>query len=366
MIPAAGFAAQSILKRRDIMPMLEPFSQRLFPKLPDIAERFGTPFHVYDEQGILETGEEWKRLFSNVHGFQEFFAVKALPNPEILKLMRKMGFGFDCSSVPELILARQVGASSDDIMFTSNNTGPAEFAEAFKDGGCILNLDDIALIDKVPDSHFLKRICFRYNPGERRSGNEIIGNPVESKYGVRDDQIIAAYARAIDRGAGQFGIHTMICSNERDYTYMGETVRMLLEVVERISQALGIRFEFINIGGGIGIPYRPDDEPFDISGLAQEAGDALAQFRSRHGHVPKLFLESGRAMTGPHGVLVTKVLNRMSKYREYVGVDACMSSLMRPAMYGASGSSIMSAKLAVPKGTLANVSGGLMSCPSQA
>lgn len=316
------------------MPMTKAFEQRLCPKLSRIVDHFGTPFHIYDEQGIVENGRELILLFSQVDGFQEFFAVKALPNPAILCLMQQLGFGFDCSSIPELVLARRVGASPENIMFTSNNTGNPEFLEAAKDGGCILNLDDVTLIDKVPGD-FPELICFRYNPGERRSGTDFIGTPVEAKYGVRHDQTINAFRRAIRRGAKRFGLHTMIISNELNYTYMVETVRMLLEVIEEVSEALGIKFDFINIGGGIGTPYRPDDKPFNLAALAQEAQHYFEQFRQRHGYVPKLFMESGRAMTGPYGVLVTKVINRMSKYREYVGVDACMSSLMRPALYGA-------------------------------
>ena len=158
---------------------------------------------------------------------------------------------------------------------------------------------------------------------------------MEAKYGVRHDQIIDAFRRAIECGAKRFGLHTMIISNELNYGYMVETVRMLLEVIEEVSKALGITFDFINIGGGIGTPYRPDDKPFDLVSLAQEAQHCFEQFRQRYGYVPKLFMESGRAITGPYGVLVTKVINRMSKYREYVGVDACMSSLMRPALYDA-------------------------------
>jgi len=218
-------------------------------------------------------------------------------------------------------------------MFTSNNTSMAEFNAAIANGGCILNLDDITLVSKVPE--FPGLICFRYNPGERRKGNEIIGNPVEAKYGVRDDQIVEAYRLAKNRGAKRFGLHTMICSNQIDYTYMVETVRMVLEVVERISGNLGITFEFVNVGGGVGIPYRPDQAAFNMSAFASEAKELFESFNKRFGYSPKLFMECGRYMTGPYGVLVTTVINRMSKYREYVGVDACMSSLMRPALYDA-------------------------------
>ena len=316
------------------MPMSVSFERRLFPYLAAIARHYGTPFHIYDEKGILEAGERLNRLFSRVPGFREFFAVKAEPNLTILRLMfEKLGFGFDCSSIPELVMARMLGAKPSDIMFTSNNTTLAEFEVALADGGCILNLDDTTMVEKVPGMPEL--VCFRYNPGPEREGTEIIGKPEEAKYGLRSDQLIDAYRRANELGARRFGLHTMVISNERDYRYMVETITMLLRKVEEITLELGIQFEFINIGGGIGIPYRPEDSPFDLDALAQEAQVLLSRFRGSHGYTPRLYMESGRSVTGPYGVLVTQVVNKMSKHREYVGVDACMSSLMRPAMYDA-------------------------------
>ncbi|HVU13903.1 MAG TPA: diaminopimelate decarboxylase, partial [Phototrophicaceae bacterium] len=315
------------------MPMSEGFKRRLFPLLPALREQFGTPFHIYDEIGIRETGAALKAAFADVDGFQEYFAVKALPNPAILAILRSMSFGFDCSSVPELILSRSVGARGAAIMFTSNNTTRDEFAAALADGGCILNLDDISLLDKLPSIPDL--LCFRYNPGARRSGNAIIGRPEEAKFGVSHEQIVEAYRRSRDLGIKRFGLHTMLISNERDYHYSVQTAAMLLEWVERLTRDLDIRFEFINIGGGLGIPYRPDDAPLDLAALGREIADLCAQFKAEHGAVPKLFMESGRYVTGAHGALVTQVINRKQTYRTYVGVDASMSALMRPAMYGA-------------------------------
>ena len=314
------------------MPMSKSFQERLFPALPKIIEYFGTPFHIFDEQGIIDTGEVLKRNFKDVIGFREYYAVKALPNPTILKIMRKLGFGLDCSSASELTLGRLNGFHGEDIMFSSNDTSTELFNIAMADGGCILNLDDISMIDKVPE--FPKLICFRYNPGERRTGNQIIGIPVEAKYGLRHDQIVDGYRMAIKRGAKRFGLHTMIVSNERNYLYMVETVRMLIEVMEMVSQALGIKFEFFNISGGVGIPYRPEDRPFDMPALAKEAKKLIDGFQHKYGYSPKLFTECGRYMTGPHGALVMTAINRMSKYREYVGVNAAtMSANPRPAMY---------------------------------
>lgn len=315
------------------MPMSADFEQRLYPLLPQIAAHYGTPFHIYDEAGIRATGRQLIEGFAQLDGFQEFFAVKALPNPQILKLMSDMGFGFDCSSIAELTLCRRIGARPEQLMFTSNNTSAEAFEVAFEAGGCILNLDDISLLAKVP--RLPELICFRYNPGPRRSGNDIIGNPVEAKYGVASDQLEAAYRRARDKGVKRFGLHTMLASNELNYTYMVATAEMLLGEVERLSALLGIRFEFINIGGGLGIPYQPDAEPLNFTAMAAEITSHFQAFKGRNGYMPQLYMESGRYMTGPHGTLVTTAINRKEIYRTYVGVDASMSALMRPGMYGA-------------------------------
>ena len=315
------------------MPMTQGFKDRLYPHLPAIAAHYGTPFHIYDEAGIRETGRQLKAAFAGIPSFREYYAVKALPNPSILKVMQDMGFGFDCSSITELMLARGLGARGNDIMFTSNNTSLEDFQAAEAEGGCILNLDDISLIDKVP--HMLELICFRYNPGTRRRGNDIIGKPEEAKYGVSHDQIVEAYRRAKASGAKRFGLHTMLASNELHYSYMVQTAAMLLELVEIIGKELGITFEFINIGGGLGIPYLPENDPLNITAMGEEITELFADFKDRHGYCPALLMESGRFMTGPHGVLVTRAINRKEIYRTYIGVDACMSALMRPALYGA-------------------------------
>ncbi|MFO7861489.1 MAG: diaminopimelate decarboxylase [Desulfosalsimonas sp.] len=314
--------------------MSQEFQNRLFPGLPQIARHFGTPFHIYDETGIRQTAQELKTRFSPLPAtFQEFFAVKALPNPSILAIMADMGFGFDCSSVPELVLSRQAGARGGLIMFTSNNTTRSDFQAAAAHGGSILNLDDITLIDKLADIPEL--ISFRYNPGPGRTGNEIIGNPVEAKYGVSTDQIEDAYRIMRDKGTRRFGLHTMLVSNERNHAYMVETVQMLLEMIDDLSAALDIEFEFINMGGGLGIPYHPDDQPLDLTAMADQIIGVYRRYKDRKGRAPALYMESGRYMTGPHGVLVTRAINRKDIYRKYIGVDSCMSALMRPGMYGA-------------------------------
>lgn len=313
------------------MPMSDAFKQRLWPQAEKIAQHFGTPFHIYDEVGIRETGEALKQAFTDVPVFKEYFAVKATPNMRILNLMQDLDFGFDCSSIPELIMSRRVGASGNDIMFTSNNTTQEEFQQAAIHGGCILNLDDISLIPKVPE--FPELICFRYNPGPRRSGNVIIGNPVEAKYGVSHDQLPEAYRQAMARGAKRFGLHTMVASNELDYQYIVETARMLLEQAARLEDDLGIRFEFLNIGGGLGIPYEPQQEPLNLPEMGRQITALMQEFAQNRGYMPNLYMESGRFITGPHGVLVSRAINRKEIYRTYVGVDACMSALMRPGMY---------------------------------
>lgn len=315
------------------MPMSNDFHQRLSSILTDVVSHFGTPFHIYDETGIIETCNRLNTAFKNIPGFKEFFAVKALPNPSIMQIMKKYGFGFDCSSIPEIALSRRIGSVENDIMFTANNTSVCQFEFAIDNGGCILNLDDISLISKL--SHIPELICFRYNPGPRRTGNKIIGNPVESKYGVSHEQIVDAYKNSIDLGIKRFGIHAMLVSNELNYEYMVETTRMLLDMVDLIREKLNIQFEFINIGGGLGIPYTPDEQAFNLEAMADEITALFTTFNSQHGWLPKLFMESGRFITGPHGVLVTSVINHKNIYRKFVGVDASMSALMRPGMYDA-------------------------------
>jgi diaminopimelate decarboxylase len=315
------------------MPLSQDFNSRLTPLLNDIVNHFGTPFHIYDETGIRATGARLNRAFSRLKGFREYFAVKALPNPAILRIMQDLGFGFDCSSIAELIQSREIGAKPEDIMFTSNNTSQADFQEAFANGGCIINLDDITLLEKMPDMPEL--ICFRYNPGPTVKGNAIIGNPVEAKYGISHEQVVAAYHRARDLGARRFGLHTMIVSNELNYKYKVQTTRMLLELVEMVQAELDIRFEFVNFGGGLGIPYTPDAAPLDLEGMAAEITALFADFEKRNGYAPALLMESGRYMTGPHGALVVTAINHKDIYRRYIGVDACMTALMRPALYGA-------------------------------
>lgn len=339
------------------MPMSISFHSRLSGVLPDIVRHYGTPFHIYDETGIRETGETLIQSFANISGFREYFAVKALPNPTIMKIMKDLGFGFDCSSISELHLSRNIGASGDDILFSSNNTSMEEFKAAADNGGCILNLDDISLVEKVPEMPEL--ICFRYNPGPRRAGSTFIGSPSESKYGVHYDQITEAFRLARERGAIRFGLHSMLSSNMLDPSYIEETSSMLLFLAEDIGDDLKIKFEFINIGGGFGIPYQVDETPLDVISLGNAITRQFKMFENKNGYMPKLYIENGRYMTGPHGVLVVKAINQKNIYRNYIGVDASMSALMRPGLYNAYHHITVSGKEVEPSDTIVDVVGSL-------
>ena len=316
------------------MPMPKGFKERLWPILPDVIDYFSTPFVIFDEEGIRDTYEKVDNCLKEID-HRLYFAVKATPIPEILRILQEMGAGFDCSSIGELQIVREeLGADGDDIMFSSNNTTSYEFAYAFSNGGCIINFDDISLLDKIPKGDFPETVCFRYNPGARTCGNAIIGEPSEAKYGVTHNQIIEAYAQAQKSGAKKFGLHTMICSNSQDGNYLVDTVQMLAEVASNLHNVLGIQLDFINMGGGLGITYHPDDKNIDIKAMFNDIVDIIQHLGAVTGKEPKLLMEFGRYMTGPHGVLVTTVINTMQKYRKIIGVDASMPANPRPGIYG--------------------------------
>ncbi|MEI6480210.1 MAG: diaminopimelate decarboxylase [bacterium] len=314
------------------------FRDCLYPALPQIIQQFGTPFHIYHESGIRQTLRKLKGSFPK-NEFQEFFAVKALPLSAIMQIVKSEGCGFDCSSIPELRLARAAGALPEDIMFTANNPSTEELMEALSFGGCILNLDGIEFIEKVEEiGPFPELICFRLNPGNRKTGDEvntIIGNPVDSKYGVPIEKIVEAYSLAKKAGATRFGLHTMVCSNDLNYIHLVSTYRLLLEVATKLEEELGIKLEFVNVGGGLGIPYRPGEKEFDLEAFALERSCLGEEFMRTHGYLPKLYMESGRYVTGPHGVLVNRVINIYEKYKNFVGVEIAMPALMRVGMYPA-------------------------------
>ncbi len=304
-------------------------------KMMELAASLPTPFHLYDEKAIRQNARDFTKTFSWVHNFKNYFALKACPNPSILRILKEEGFGVDCSSMAELVLAKQVGLQAEDIMFTSNDTPDQEFVVA-SEMGAIINLDDITHIQALKQSAGIPQlISFRYNPGPDRTGNAIIGNPVEAKYGVTTDQLVECYRQAQKEGASRFGLHTMVASNELDGSYIVETARMLFTQALRIYQETGIKLEFINMGGGIGIPYRLCQEAMDLEWVSKEMKQLYEQMIKPAGLDPlSIVFECGRMITGPYGYLVSKVLHVTEKYKHYVGLDASMANLMRPALYG--------------------------------
>ncbi len=311
-----------------------PFNKE---KLMEIIEQYPTPFYIYDEEGIRNNVRKLLKAFSWVPEFKEYFAVKATPNPSILKVLKEEGLGADCSSLTELILAEKAGIVGEDIMFTSNDTPPEEFIKA-KELGAIINLDDITHIPFLEKCAGIPElICFRYNPGPlQEGGNAIIGNPEESKYGLTRKQILDAYRIMQGKGVKRFGVHTMVISNELDANYFIETASMMFDLVLEIYRTLGIKMEFVNFGGGIGIPYKPEDKAVDLDYLSRGIKRVYDEKIVLNGlHPMKLYMECGRMITGPYGYLITKVIHKKEIYKNYVGVDACMANLMRPGMYGA-------------------------------
>jgi len=310
-----------------------PFNQA---QIESITKTYPTPFHIYDEQAIRDNARRLNQAFSWAPEFKEYFAVKAAPNPHLMQILKEEGIGADCSSLAELILAEKIGLSGEEIMFTSNETPIEEYSKA-KEMGAIFNLDDISHIEYIDQKIGLPQtICFRYNPGNSRVGNDIIGTPEEAKYGMTKEQMIEAYRMMKAKGAAKFGIHTMIISNELNREFFVETAKMMFSLIQEISTEVGIEFSFVNFGGGIGIPYRPEDEPVDLEALGQEVKALYEEMIIEKGLRPlKICLECGRMITGPYGYLVTKAIHHKDTYKHYIGVDASMADLMRPGMYGA-------------------------------
>lgn len=334
-----------------------PFSRE---KLDAIIQNHPTPFHIYDERKIRENARSLIRAFSWNKGFREYFAVKAAPNPFLMKMLAAEGFGADCSSLPELMIAERTGVTGEDIMFTSNDTPSEEFVEAHR-LGAIINLDDISHIPFLEHCAGLPDIiCCRYNPGPLKKGNIIIGHPEEAKYGFTREQLFEGYRVLRDRGIKRFGIHTMVASNELDPQYFVETAEILFQLIAELSKELGIRFEFANIGGGLGIPYRPDEEPLDLKTISDGIrGRYMSIIESNDLGPIKLFMECGRFITGPYGYLVAKVLHLKKTYKNFAGLDACMANLMRPALYGAYHHITVMGKEDAPADAVYDVTGSL-------
>jgi len=310
-----------------------PFTQK---QLQTITAEYPTPFHLYDEKAIVENARKMKEIFTWIPGFKNYYAVKACPNPAILKILEKEDFGADCSSLPELVLADRSGIHGENIMFSSNDTPDEEFIKA-RELGAIINLDDISHIDKLEKSAGIPELlCFRYNPGSSRQGNGFIGKPEEAKYGLTYDQIMEAYPLAREKGVKRFGLHTMVASNELNPEYFVETAKMLFDITVQLKEKFDIRLEFVNMGGGIGIPYKPDENPVDMGVVSKGIKKEYEKMIVPAGLDPlRIVFECGRVVTGPYGYLVTRVRQVAKKYKDYVGVDACMADLMRPALYGA-------------------------------
>lgn len=311
------------------MPISEDFANRLLPVLPRIVAEYGTPFHVYDARGIIGTHRAMGREFDGV-AFRQYFAVKALPNPAVLALLLAEGSGLDCSSLTELLLADRVGARGEDIVFTSNNTSMAEYARAL-DAGALVTFDDRTMLLKagtLPDV-----VAFRVSPHGLSASSQLMGDAVHSKFGVPAHEIVDAYRDARRRGATRFGIHGMSCANELDTRRAIQAAVGLLELAGRVSAEAGVELAYVNVGGGLGVPFRPQDEPLDFRSYATAIVAARNRVFGADG--PRILMECGRFVTGPHGVLVSRVINRCRKGRDVVGLDASMSALMRPAIYGA-------------------------------
>lgn len=310
-----------------------PFTKETIEK---IISKYPTPFHIYDEEGIINNADEFSAAFKRFAGFREYFAVKALPNPSILKLMKTLGFGADCSSMAELALSEKAGIKGEMIMFTSNDTPAVEFQKAVQ-LGAIINLDDITHIDFLEKSvgKLPELLCFRYNPGPLKSGNDIIGKPQEAKYGLTAKQMKEAYRIAKNKGVKRFAMHTMVASNELNPDYFAETASILFKLAAEIEDSEGLKIEFINLGGGVGIAYREDQNKIEWVDLANKIEKSYTDVFAGRSHNPKIYMELGRAITGPFGYLVTRAIHKKNIYKNYIGVDASMANLMRPGIYGA-------------------------------
>ncbi len=318
------------------MPLQElPFDDAF---LRQLAEEYPTPFYLYDEAAIRQNARELMGAFSWNEGFKEFFAVKATPNPHVIQPLIEEGCGADCSSLAELQLCERMGVTGEEIIFTSNDTPAKDFQKA-RELGAIINLDDWTHIDYLDEKAGLPELlCFRFNPGKALGSDSafIIGEPQEAKYGFTKQQLFAGYAEARRRGVKRFGLHTMVLSNELNESFFMETAKMVFQLAVELKEQLDIDLEFVNLGGGLGIPYKPEDQPIDLQQLSAGIKQAYDEWivPSPVGSLP-ICMENGRFMTGPYGFLVTRVLHQKDTYKHYVGVDACMANLMRPGMYGA-------------------------------
>ena len=307
-------------------------------QLKEIEKTYPTPFYLYDEKGIRENAARLKQAFAWNKGYKEYFAVKATPNPFLLNLLKEMGCGTDCSSMTELMMSKACGFKGHDIMFSSNDTPPEEFAYAEK-LGAIINLDDITHIECLEQTlgYIPETISCRFNPGGVfKVSNDIMDNPGDSKYGMTTEQMFQAFKILKDKGAKHFGIHAFLASNTVTLEYYPMLAKILFELAVRLQEETGAHVEFINLSGGIGSPYRPDQEPNDILAIGDGVRKVYEEVLVPAGMDDvAICTELGRFMMGPYGALITKAIHEKHTHKEYVGVDACAVNLMRPAMYGA-------------------------------
>ena len=313
-----------------------PFASR--EKLEEIAKQYPTPFYLYDEAGIRKNAENMKQAFSWNKGFKEYFAVKATPNPFLIEILKEYGFGCDCSSKTELMLSNAIGVTGDAIMFSSNDTPKEEFRFA-NELGATINLDDITHLAVLEETlgTLPKRLSCRYNPGGVfEVCNGIMDNPGDAKYGMTTEQLFEAYRQMKEKGVEEFGMHAFLASNTVTNAYYPMLARLLFETAVQIKEKLGVKLSFINLSGGIGIPYTEDQEPNDILEIGRRVHEVYDEILVPAGLGDvAIYTELGRFMMGPYGALVTRAINEKHTHKEYIGVDACAVNLMRPAMYGA-------------------------------
>ena len=321
--------------------MIEKMNKKPFvtkEQLDEITAKFPTPYHLYDEKGIRDNAKAVKEAFAWNKGYREYFAVKACPNPTLIQIMKEYGCGCDCSSMTELMLSKAMGCKGADIMFSSNATPAEEYQYAAK-LGAIINLDDITHIDFLEKAigYIPETISCRYNPGGLfKISNDIMDNPGDAKYGMTTEQLFEAFKILKAKGAKKFGIHAFLASNTVTNEYYPMLAKVLFEVAVKLEKETGADIEFINLSGGVGIPYKPDQEPNDIRVIGEGVRKVYEEVLVPAGMGDvALYTEMGRFMTGPYGCLVTKAIHEKHTYKEYIGCDACAVNLMRPAMYGA-------------------------------
>lgn len=341
--------------------MKQPFVTK--EKLEEIIAEYPTPFHLYDEKGIRENARRLKAAFSWNKGFREYFAVKATPNPYIMRILREEGCGFDCSSYTELMLSDRVGAKGHDMMFSSNATPDADFRLAY-DLGAVINLDDfthIAVLDHL--TGFPDTICFRYNPGGEFKTSEkgnVMDTPQDAKYGLTHEQILEAYRIAREKGVKRFGVHAFLASNTLTNDYYPVLAAQLFRLAVEIKEKTGVSLDFINLSGGVGIAYRPDQPENDIAEIGRRVKDAFEEILVPAGlGDTAIFTELGRFMLAPYGCLVATAIREKHIYKEYIGLDACAANLMRPAIYGAYHHITVMGKENAPLDRVYDVTGGL-------